>query len=339
MEPRPPHSATKGRKLDSWKEIADYLGRDVRSAQRWERTRGLPVYRVPGAKVGGVFAYTRELDEWLHRGRGEAVSENAAEAISLAPGAIGTSVGDQSVTSPSYKSGSDRRRIIVALLVLAAVCAGVAIGVDGWRKPAKKSGRVMLAVLPFLNLSGDASQEYFADGLTEEMITDLGKLNPQAMGVIARTSAMKYRNAKDDVGQIGRALGVGYVLEGSVRREGSVVRVSAQLIQVSDQTHLWAQNYQRDIKDILSVQRDLAQAIADKVQIKLAPGEQAEVTQSSTANPQAYDDYLKGLYAWNERTVVGMLKGVQFFRQAIDKDPNYAAAYAGMAAVLHIGEH
>jgi len=343
MGPRPQLSAGKGRKLDSWKEIAEYLGRDVRSAQRWEHARGLPVYRVPGSKSGGVFAYSGELDEWLHRRRdlqpeGDVVSGNLAVAEDIAAGGDTlpseplSFVGAHSGVAASKKSISRRARWVWLLVAVAVFTAATVIAIHRWRPPAKPaSGRVMLAVLPFLNLSGDPSQEYFVDGLTEEMITDLGKLNPQAMGVIARTSAMKYKNSKQDISQIGHALGVGYVLEGSVRREGNVVRVSAQLIQVSDQSHLWAQNYQRDVKDILSVQSDVAQAIADKVQVKLSPQRKTQVTESKTANPQAYDDYLKGLYAWNQRTVASMSKGVEFFQQAIKEDPNYAAAYAGMA--------
>ena len=321
MEPRPQSSVGQGRKLDSWKAIADYLDRDVRSVQRWERTRGLPVHRIPGTKTGGVFAYSHELDNWLH---GRCDQQAATDGTS-----------DNSVaakyppSTPAPKQSHTARWVLLAVITALAVATGIAI--HGWQQTAKPGGgRVMLAVLPFLNLSGDAAQEYFADGLTEEMITDLGKVNPQAMGVIARTSAMKYKNSRQDIGQIGMALGVAYVLEGSVRREGNVVRISAQLIQVSDQSHLWAQNYQRDVKDILSVQTDVARAIADKVQVRLSAPKQAQVEEPPT-NPQAYDDYLKGLYAWNERTVASMSKAAEFFEQAIEHDPKYAAAYAGMA--------
>ncbi|HUK43583.1 MAG TPA: tetratricopeptide repeat protein [Candidatus Bathyarchaeia archaeon] len=336
----PQTSTGKGRKLDSWKAIADYMDRDVRSVQRWEHDRGLPVHRVPGAKGGGVFAYADELDEWLHQGRshpGESdpPSANISSADDL--GSTGPSddanvlIGDAG-TSHSAGPLAGRQRTLVALIGVALLAVVSLLARQFLRPPVKPaSGRVMLAVLPFLNLSGDPRQEYFADGLTEEMITDLGRLNPQALGVIARTSAMKYKGSKQDVGEIGRALGVRYVLEGSVRREGDLIRVSAQLIQVSDQTHLWAQNYQRDVKDILKVQRDVAQAIAGKIQIELSPQKQPDLAESPPASPQAYDDYLKGLYLWNERTVDSMSKAATFFEQAAAEDANYAAAYAGMA--------
>ena len=189
----------------------------------------------------------------------------------------------------------------------------------------------MLAVLPFANLSGDPSQDYFADGLTEEMITDLGRLNPQALGVIARTSAMRYKQTPEDIGQIGRELGVGYVVEGSVRREGDRVRVSAQLIQVSDQTHIWAQNYERQVKEILGVQRDVAEAIAGKIRVSLEHQPGAGLGAAEAANPEAYDDYLKGLYFWNRRESHGLDESVKYFSQAIQEDPNYAPAYAALA--------
>ncbi len=337
MAVTPQVSTGKRRKLDSWKAIADYLDRDVRSVQRWEHVRGLPVYRVPGAKSGGVFAYTDELDEWLHRGRSESGPESSpADVSGVEPSSIPETPGNGPI-DPSErqiaKTSRTQYRIIAVIAAVIVLGAGVALMVrQRWKQSTKPHNeRVMLAVLPFLNLSGDPAQEYFADGLTEEMITDLGKLNPPALGVIARTSAMKYKDTKEDIAQIGHDLGVKYVLEGSVRREGNMTRISAQLIQVSDQTHLWAQNYERDVKDILSVQRDVAQAIADKIQIKLSPQRQTELAEPRPTNPQAYDDYLKGLYLLNQRSVASMTKAVNFFQQAADGDPNYADAYAGMA--------
>ena len=339
MAIKPQVSTEKDRRLDSWKAIAHYLDRDVRSVQRWEHARGLPVYRVPGSKSGGVFAYAHELDEWLHR---RSDTQTESDRLSSSPTAVeGLSGSDISSPSVLPNLDTDRgaaprsRRAIsrtTRTLLLAGLAVLVTVGLiarQRWGQPAPS--RTMLAVLPFLDLSGDPAQGYFADGLTEEMITDLGKLNPKALGVIARTSAMTYKQTNKNVGQIGHELQVSYVLEGSVRREGKVIRVSAQLIQVSDQTHLWAQNYESDVKDILSVQREVAEAIANKIQIKLGPRKPAELAESKPANPQAYDDYLKGLYLWNERSVAGMTRGAQFFEQAAAEDPAYAAAYAGMA--------
>ena len=139
--------------------------------------------------------------------------------------------------------------------------------------PPAPAGKALIAVLPFENLSGDPEQEYFNDGLTEEMITQLSRLNPQRLGVIARTSAMKYKATPKTASQIGRELGVSYLLEGSVRRAAGRVRVTAQLIQVSDQTHVWAQSYDRNFDDMLALQSDIAQAIAREIKIKLTPRE------------------------------------------------------------------
>jgi TolB-like protein/DNA-binding winged helix-turn-helix (wHTH) protein/Tfp pilus assembly protein PilF len=192
--------------------------------------------------------------------------------------------------------------------------------------------RVMLAVLPFLNYSGDPGQEYFSDGLTEEMITQLGSADPQRLGVIARTSAMKYKNTQKDVGEIGRELGVDFVLEGSVRRVGDRVRISAQLIQVRDQTHLWAESYERDAHDTLALESDVANAIAGQVERRLpAPHPLARRTNVRPVNPEAYDLYLKGRFYWNQRTEEGFTQAIESFKQAIEKDSNYAQAYAGLA--------
>jgi TolB-like protein len=191
--------------------------------------------------------------------------------------------------------------------------------------------RVMLAVLPFENMSGRKSQEYFSDGLTEEMITQLGRVNPDRFGVIARTSAMQYKNSTKTVHQIGRELSVTHIVEGSVRRASGRVRIVAQLIQVSDQTHLWAESYERNTGDILALQNEVAQAIARQIQIKLIPQEQERFAPSGFISPEAYEAYLKGRYLWNQRTLGTLQKSIQYFERAIQIDPAYAAAYAGMA--------
>ncbi|MEX2271929.1 MAG: hypothetical protein WD690_10680 [Vicinamibacterales bacterium] len=162
-------------------------------------------------------------------------------------------------------------------------------------------GRVMLAVLPFQNLTSDPEQEYFSDGLTEEMIAQLARLNPQRLGVIARTSAMRYKHTNKGIDTIGRELGVSHVLEGSVRRGATRVRVTAQLIQVADQTHVWADSFESAVGDILLLQRDIAQAIAAHIGVQLAPREQARLASPRPVNPEAYEAYLKGRYVWKRR--------------------------------------
>jgi TolB-like protein/DNA-binding winged helix-turn-helix (wHTH) protein len=191
--------------------------------------------------------------------------------------------------------------------------------------------RAMLAILPFQNLSNDPGQEYFSDGLTEETITDLGQLSPEHLGVIARTSAMAYKHTNKTVSQIGHELGVDYILEGSVRREDGKARVSAQLIRVSDQTHLWAQNYDRGLQDLLDVQNDLGRDIAEQVQANLTPQRQIELSKKHVVNPEAYDLYLKGRFYWNQRTPDAVKESIRYFQEATAKDPNFASAYAGLA--------
>jgi TolB-like protein/tetratricopeptide (TPR) repeat protein len=191
--------------------------------------------------------------------------------------------------------------------------------------------RVMLAVLPFENLSGHDEQEYFSDGLTDEMIAQLGRLNPLRLGVIARTSAMRYKHANKSIDVIGRELGVSYVLEGSVRRSGNRVRVTAQLIHVSDQTHLWAQTFDRDVGDVLMLQSEVARLIANEIRIQLTPQEQVRLARQPGVDPGTYEAYLRGRYFWNRRTKESLEKSVRYFQQAIDSDPGYAPAYAGLA--------
>ena len=192
-------------------------------------------------------------------------------------------------------------------------------------------GKLMLAVLPFENLSEDRTQEYFNDGLTEEMITQLSRLNPERLGVIARTSAMKYKGTKKSIKEIGAELGVAYVLEGSVRRALGRVRIAAQLIQVRDETHLWAQTYERSLIDILKLQSEVARAIAREIRVKLTPREERRLAASRAVSPQAYEAYLKGRHLWNRRTEDGMRKSIAHYEQAIRLYPQYAMAYAGVA--------
>jgi TolB-like protein/DNA-binding winged helix-turn-helix (wHTH) protein/Flp pilus assembly protein TadD len=192
-------------------------------------------------------------------------------------------------------------------------------------------GRVMLAVLPFANLSNDPEQEYFSDGLTEETITDLGELNPERLGVIARTSAAAYKHTNKTIAQIGRELGVDYILEGSVRREGGLARISAQLIRVKDQVHLWAHNYDRETGGLLALQNELGRAIAQQVQVKLAPPYGGRSTNKYAPNPEAYELYLKGLFYLNQRTFAEIDKSAEYFHRSMVKDPGFALAYAGLA--------
>lgn len=236
-------------------------------------------------------------------------------------------------SSPSQVASRRSSWVLPLVGVMVLILAGGAyfLRSRARSKTAYSQERVMLAVLPFANLSNDPEQEYFTDGLTEETITDLGELNPQRLGVIARTSAMAYKNTNKTVNQIGRELGADYVLEGSVRREGGTARITAQLIRVSDQSHIWAHNYEREVGGILALQNELGRAIAQQIQVKLTPLHSGEASNRNTTNPDAYDLYLKGRFYLGKRTDDGIEKGIEYFKQSIEKDPGFALGYAGLA--------
>src|ERR1041385_523148 len=188
-------------RLDSWKEIASFLRRDVRTVQRWEKKEGLPVYRHLHDKLGSIYAYRNELTDWFNTRQLSGAAGAAAER----------------------QNGAEK---------------------------------IKLAVLPFGNLSGAKEDDYFSDGLTEEMITQITRLQAPDLAVIARTTAEHYDSSSKSLEQMKKDLGVGYVLEGRVRRGGNRVRITAQLNQLKDQTQLWAETYERDLSDVLSVQAD-----------------------------------------------------------------------------------
>jgi TolB-like protein/Flp pilus assembly protein TadD len=197
-------------------------------------------------------------------------------------------------------------------------------------------GKVMLAVLPFQNLSGDKEQEYFADGMTEEMTTQLARMNLEQLRVIARTSAMTYKGTSKSVEEIGRELGVTHILEGSVRRAGPRVRITAQLVSACDQTHLWAQSYDDNVADVLKLQSEIACAIAREVQVKLTPQDKNRLARHRSVNPEAHELFLKGRYVWNRRTEESLKKALTYFQQALELDPTYAEGYVGLADSFNI---
>jgi len=240
---------------------------------------------------------------------------------------------------PRTRPRSVLRLVVTLSAVAVLVVLGIVIFLKRLHPPANPTAhrRVMLAVLPFQNMSNDPAQEYFSDGLTEETITDLGQLSPEHLGVIARTSAMAYKHTNKTVSQIGHELGVDYILEGSVRREAGEARVSAQLIRVSDQTHLWAQNYERELHDLLLIENELGKAIARQVQINLTPQQEIDLSKMRTVNPEAYDLYLKGRFYWNQRNPAAIKESIGYLQKATELDPNFALAYVGLADAYNIG--
>jgi TolB-like protein/DNA-binding winged helix-turn-helix (wHTH) protein/Tfp pilus assembly protein PilF len=234
-------------------------------------------------------------------------------------------------TPATTAPGSRIRWFALALLIpLALVLSYMYVG----RSTPHKA---MLVVLPFQNLSGDAGQDYFSDGMTEELITQLGSLDPNRLGVIARTSSMHYKGSHEDVAEIARDLGVNYLLEGSVRGSRERVRVTAQLIATNDQTHLWAESFDRDSSDVLRLQGEVARAIADKIQLTLSEQTTARLTRTPSLDPQAHEAYLQGLQAENLRTRQGSEQAIAEFTRAIALEPKYADAYAGLARTYSLG--
>ena len=194
-----------------------------------------------------------------------------------------------------------------------------------------KSQKIMLAVLPFENLTGDPNKEYLADGLTEETISQLGRLNPEQLGVIARTSVMGYKHKDERLDQIGRDLSVQYVLENSLRENGNHIRLTAQLIQVKDQTHLWSQDYDYPVKDILNIEDDVAKAVAQEVRLHLTSQKQAELTRPRPVNPDAFDAYLQGFFFFEKNTDKDTDMAAKYYEQATQLDPSYALAWVGLS--------
>jgi TolB-like protein/DNA-binding winged helix-turn-helix (wHTH) protein/Tfp pilus assembly protein PilF len=206
----------------------------------------------------------------------------------------------------------------------------------GASNPAKRTSSVTapaaihsLAVLPLENLSGDKEQEYFADGMTDALTTDLAQIG--SLRVISRTSAMHFKGSKETLPQIGRDLQVDAVVEGTVARGENRVRVTAQLVEASTDQHLWARTYERDLKNVLSLQDEIAQDITAQIRVKLTPKERSLLMQVHSVDPEAYDAALRGWYWWNQLTPEGARKARDYFQKAIAKDPSYALAYAGLA--------
>jgi TolB-like protein/DNA-binding winged helix-turn-helix (wHTH) protein/Flp pilus assembly protein TadD len=222
---------------------------------------------------------------------------------------------------------SPSHRAIAALVVLLSLTI---LAVWLFRSLERRSAEIRsIAVLPLDNLSGDASQDYFSDGMTDELITDLAKI--KALRVISRTSVMRYKGTHTPLPEIARKLKVDAILEGSVLRSGEQVRITAQLIQLPADKHLWAESYEGNLSDTLALQNKVARAVAEQIRIEVTSQERAELKSVKKIDPEAYEDYLKGRYFWSKRTADGLKKAVDYFNQAIAKDPNYAAAYSGLA--------
>ncbi len=353
----PKGSTLPDKKLDSWGEIASYLGREVRTVQRWERTEDLPVHRHEDQKKSTVYAYTSELDEWFkNRQPADDPEADAAfipepdtadvnsgaeipdpPALNPVPAPVDVPVAPPVVDSPKPVPPPAGKRVVVAIFALAIVSA-LSLGLYRWFHPAiSPVEKVRIAVLPFTNLSGDSKPDYITDGLTDVIRTALSQLDPPHLGVIAATSSKIV--AGKPITEIGRILNVSYVLEGSAQRAGNQVRIDVQLIQVSDETHLWAESFTRELSDVLQVESDVSAAIARQILATLPlPPQPPPPVRGGTVHPatpeiaQSRHAYHQGKFAWGSR---GDLAGsITFFEEATREDPSYAEAYAGLAGAI-----
>jgi TolB-like protein/Tfp pilus assembly protein PilF len=297
-------------RLDSWKEIAAHLKRDERTVRRWEKAEGLPVHRHVHKRQATVYAYKSELDGWRNNRR------PLLEQREQVQGAV-----------------RRRWRELLAALLAVSVLALAAAKLRDWRLRVRGPSDSLVirsvAVLPLENLSGDPEQEYFADGVTEDLIADLAQIS--ALRVISRTSVMQYKRAKKPLPQIARELKVDAVVEGVIERSGDRVRITAQLIYAPADRHLWAKRYERELRGVLALQDEVARDIADEIQVKLDPEEQVRLASSHPVNPAAYDAYLKGRFFYTKMTTEGYEKGLKTFQRAVAIDPEFALGYAWLA--------
>src|SRR5713226_3988723 len=343
--PGPKGSPLPDKKLVSWKEIASYLGREVRTVQRWERTEGLPVHRHEHQKKSTVYAYTSELDEWFKKR--QPVDDPEADAAFIPEPEISEANADTEpvptplpivdpVKPPPPWAG---KRVVIALFALGILCA-LSLGLYRWLRPVNSTvEKVRIAVLPFTYVSGDSKPDYITAGLTDVIRTKLSQLDPPHLGVIAATSSKIV--AGQSIPEIGRILNVKYVLEGSVQRAGDQVRIDVQLIQVSDQTHLWADSFTRELSDVLQVESDVSAAIARQILAplplppqpapSLGPGTAHAATPEIAESRHAYH---QGKFALGSR--FELRSSIAWFQEAIGKDPSYAEAYAGLAGATAI---
>ena len=283
------------------------------------------------ARLGTVSAAPEPVSPAIALEAVAAMEPLASEEAALArEPAAGQRTPAESGARPARSVEGPSRVVLLAAagaLVAAVVVALLFLRVGQNRPP--HSSKMTLAVLPFENLSADADQEFFSDGFTEEMISELGKLDPDRLGVIARTTTRLYKNARKDIGQIHQELGVDYVLEGSIRRAANRVRITAQLVQTNDMTHLWAESYDRDVSDVFAIQSEVAMKIAHSLTLALRRPDAGAAR--GTTSSSAYDLYLRGRAFRDQATEESTHKAIEYFQRAIAADSQYARAYAGIA--------
>lgn len=224
-----------------------------------------------------------------------------------------------------------RARLLWIVVLLLAVAGPVAWLLRPRRPEPARRGRLTLAVLPYRNLSGDPAEEYFSDGLSDELIAQLARLQPERLGVIARTSSMSYKRTTRRLREIGRELGASYLIEGSVRREGDRLRIQTALVDAESERYVWTRTYDRQLRDVLDIQTDVARSVADEVRLEVAPARRAQLGSTRPVDPAAFDSYLRGRHFWNRRAPDDLQRALTFFGQALARSPQFEAAHAGLA--------
>jgi pentatricopeptide repeat protein len=329
-EPSPVTPQSEDR-LDSWKAIAAYLGRDVTTVQRWEKRETMPVHRHVHDKRGSVYALAPELDAWLESRRRHLGEEQEDKEKEPEPPlkAEGEPEGDRQRRPTLPARGWLALAAAAVLVVLAGAYMASRGRIGGGQQPKIRS----LAVLPLKNLSGDPAQEYLADGMTEALIGRLSTMHD--LRVISRTSVMRFKNPQVSVPEIARKLGVDAIVEGSVMRQKNRIRVTAQLIHGTTDEHFWSETYDRDMQDVFAVQSELAQSIAEKVQVTVTGEERQRLTRVRSVAPEVYESYLKGRFAYDKsNTGAALEESIGYFNHAIEMDPTFAPAYVGLAAAF-----
>jgi pentatricopeptide repeat protein len=313
-------------RLDSWKEIAAYLDRDVTTVQRWEKREGMPVHRHLHDKRGSVYALVPELDAWLQSRRMSLGEEGEAQESE-------TPVETVSAHGRSATLRTRLRLALAGVAVLGLLAFAYVLSRERTRNAARAKIR-SLAVLPLKNLSGDLTQEYLADGITEALIGRLSGIHD--LRVISRTSVMRFKDSKLSVPQIAKTLDVDAIVEGSVMREDNHIRVTAQLIRGATDTHFWSETYDREMRDALGLESELAQSIAAKVEVTVTGAEHERLTAARPVAPEVYESFLKGRYALSmSNSRAGIEESVSYFEDAIGRDPTFAPAYIGLASAYN----
>jgi TolB-like protein/Tfp pilus assembly protein PilF len=317
----PPVESPLQTRLDSWKEIAAYLNRDVTTVQRWEKREGMPVHRHEHQKRGSVYARTHELDAWIRTrsSRADEPEKNPEPKRLLV------------ISGHPVASAPRKTRRWPALAAVLSICLLAAIWLAfRHRTTVAFQPRIQsLAVLPLRNLSGDPAQEYLADGFTEALIGRLSNIHN--LHVISHTSVMRFKNSQLSLPQIARTLGVDAVVEGSVIKQGNRIRVTAQLIRGATDQHFWSETYDREMRDALTLESELAQSIAEKVEVTVSGEEYQRLSSARPVAPEVYESYLKGRFVLAQGYGAGADRSIPYFQDALKRDPTFAPAYLGLA--------